>query len=332
MKVIFRNYQNCNASIFELIGGDSEVKQTTALGYLLSQDENVLRAFFNLKQITSILGKIKIETLSKIVVHTELTSTNDKRVDIAILLYKDNKPLKALLIEAKSIKLSISPKDVVNQLEGYLLREKFQELKHFKDIFGCILSKNDFVLQTKNITSISWNNVIAILNKYDGLPKEFLNFLMKINGTMNFYEEEVYSIPAGETSELVYQYPSIYECPNSGTNYTSIKKPLYLAFRKKGGGVMEKLFGLENIIVLNPSQDFDSFQEDPSYSEEIKKRVKYYCDDSWGENYANEEKQFFILSLSNQIDLPHKPKPNKNNSFRAYYKLADLLNCNKKII
>ena len=332
MKKIFRNYHNYNASIFDLIDGSSEVKQTTALGYLFSQDENVLREFLKLKQINSILGKVKIENLSKIVVHTELTSNDDKRVDIAILLYKDNQPLKALLIEAKSIKLNISPKNVVDQLEDYLFKEKFNELKSFNELCGCILSKNSFILTKGNITSISWNCIINILNKCDGLAKEFLNFLIKINGAMNFYEEEVYSIPAGITYKYQYEYPYIYECPNSGKNYKSIKKPLYFAFRKQGGGIMEKLFGIEKIIILNPFEDFNSFWADPSYSDELKNRVKHYCDDIWGNNYANEEKQFFILSLNNQIDLPHKPKPKKNNSFRAYYKLSDLLNQNNEVI
>ncbi len=52
----------------------------------------------------------------------------------------------------------------------------------------------------------------------------------------------------------------------------------------------------------------------------------------WGEEkkYEDKERQFFILSKENQIPLKHKPRPLINNSFRAYYKLSDLLNPEKK--
>jgi hypothetical protein len=43
------------------------------------------------------------------------------------------------------------------------------------------------------------------------------------------------------------------------------------------------------------------------------------------------KKQVFILS-ERTIDLPHSPKPRANNSFRAYYKLADLLDREMKIV
>lgn len=327
MKKIFRKYKNFNASIFDLIDGKIEVKQTIALGYLLINQEEVLNDFFKLKELSQLLGKIKINDYSKIVIHTELISKNEKRADIVIQLYKKNKPTKALIIEAKSINLNISPQKVTQQLNEYLNYEEFEELKGF-ELYGCILTKNSLVLNSDKIVSVSWNDILSIIVKYDGLAREYLKFLTSINGTMNFYEKEVYSIPAGGTYQYQYESPHIYECPNEGS-YKSIKKPLYFAFRKKEG-IMEKLFGIEETIILNPNQDFQLFLDNPKYSEEIKKRVKCYCDSLWGEgNYANEEKQFFILSTTNQIELKHKPRPPKNNSFRAYYRLADLLDENK---
>jgi len=38
MEQIFRTYNTLNASVFDLLSGDTEVKQTSALAYLLSQD------------------------------------------------------------------------------------------------------------------------------------------------------------------------------------------------------------------------------------------------------------------------------------------------------
>ena len=95
---------------------------------------------------------------------------------------------------------------------------------------------------------------------------------------------------------------------------------------------MEKLFGIEDVIVFNPFLDFNTFMANPKYSNETKKRIKEYCDDFWGDgNYDDNEKQFFLLSLENQIELKHKPKPNKSVQGRIYYKLAEILN-GKKLI
>jgi len=136
---------------------------------------------------------------------------------------------------------------------------------------------------------------------------------------------EVLSIPtAKETNELANEYPFIYECPNKG-RYIVKSKPLYITFRKSGGGEMEKLFGIDEIIILNPKNDLDTFMKDDNYSTEVRERVKYYCE-KIGVEKLNEEKQFFILSQENSILLPHKPKPKKrNNSYRAYYTLSYLL-------
>lgn len=331
MKKIFRKYNNFNTSIFDLIDGKTEVKQTTALGYLLANQDKVLDDFFKQKEIKRLWGNTKINKYSKIIIHTELYSKSRKRADIVIQLYKNNIPEKALIIEAKSISLNISPYDVTKQIDGYLNKEEFEQLKGF-ELYGCVLTKNNLVLKSNKIASISWNAILKILAENKGLAKEYLNFLTNINGTMNFYEKEVYSIPAGGSYKYQYGYPFIYECPNEGKNYKSIKKPLYFAFRKKGG-IMERLFGLDEVIILNPHQDFQMFMENPNYSDEVKQRVKNYCDRLWGKDeYDDNEKQFFILSTSNQIELEHKPKPLSNNAFRAYYKLSELLNKEKEFV
>jgi hypothetical protein len=45
----------------------------------------------------------------------------------------------------------------------------------------------------------------------------------------------------------------------------------------------------------------------------------------------NDEKQVFLLS-DKTIALPHKPKPKRNNAFRAYYELAELLDQSKDFV
>lgn len=320
-----------NASVFDLIDGDLEVKQTLALGYLLAKDDEVLSKFLKLPAFSSLIGKINLVDFSKIVIHAELCSHTRKRADIVILFYKNNAPDFGLIIEAKSIRLNISPNEVKTQILNYMENEKFDLLEGFK-LYGCILAKTESVIDSNRVCSVSWSSLIEILKTTTKLGQEYLKFLTNINGVMNFYEKEVYSIPAGDSYKWQYNYPYIYECPNEGRNFVSMKKPLYFTFRKEQG-VMEKLFGVEEVIIMNPKQDFDLFWKSDSYSVEIKLRVKFYCDDLWGEGkYIDNEQQFFILSLSNQIELKHKPRPRKNNSFRAYYKLAELLNPDKEFV
>jgi len=51
MNNIFRTYSTLDASIFNLISGNTEVKQTLGLAFLLSQDIKVLQAFLKIEEI-----------------------------------------------------------------------------------------------------------------------------------------------------------------------------------------------------------------------------------------------------------------------------------------
>ena len=95
---------------------------------------------------------------------------------------------------------------------------------------------------------------------------------------------------------------------------------------------MDKLYGLDEVIVLNPRQDLESFLLSTAYDDDVKERIGAYCSKLWDGNSPDEEKQFFVLSKTNQIHLKHLPRPPANNAFRAYYRLADLLDSNKTIV
>ena len=145
---------------------------------------------------------------------------------------------------------------------------------------------------------------------------------------MKFYESEVYSIPTAKWSNTAIQNFGIYECPNEG-RYIIKKKPLYITFRKSGGGEMDRLYKVDDILVLNFHKDFEAFLESDQYQENDKKRVKeykdYMLDEGIWSSLPKDDKQVFILSKKT-IELPYKPKPKRNNSYRAYYELADLIN------
>lgn len=332
MNNIFRTYSTLDASIFDLISGNTEVKQTLGLAFLLSQDGKVLQAFLKLDEIKRVTGNLRLSKFNKVIVHSELISDSKKRADIVIQLYKNNVPDIALIIEAKTASKNTKGQSVINQLESYLIPTEFTSLSKFTT-YGCTLTKNDLVINHKRITALSWHRIFEFLSKHKGLAEQYLNFITNIKGTMKFYEKEVLSIPAGASSDYQYKYPHIYECPNEGNQFTSLKKPLYMTFRQVPGGIMEKLFAVDDIIIMNPHTDFEAFWNNKSYSKDVKDRVKYYCDEFWkGRFYDNAEKQFYILSEINQIELLHKPRPKTNGVYRAYYKLSTILNQNNQII
>ncbi len=337
MKTSFRLYSRLNSSYFDLIAGDKETQQTKGLGLLLSKSQTALTAFLELTPLKEKIGKIDLERINKVIVNCELvSSTDDKyRADILIRFYRNEKPYKALLLEAKSINKGISVTQTNKQIENYITKEVFQEIKEFgNEIYGITLTKYSSYIKHENLISITWSDLIKAFHKNlpvkkeDCLLKDYFNFLTNINGIMKFYEKEVFSIPTQKWSSEAINRFYIYECPN--TDKFMIKyKPLYLAFRNSGGGEMEKLYKVDEIIILNFALDFETLLKDDRYNpgiiESIKNYVIYMKETKQWIELPTDEKQVFILS-KNTIELKHKPKPQRNNSFRAYYDLSDLLN------
>ncbi len=97
---------------------------------------------------------------------------------------------------------------------------------------------------------------------------------------------------------------------------------------------MKTLFGLDDVIILNPYRDLQEFLSNENYQADIRARIKSYCDSCFLEHYdyQNRDIQFFILSQTNTITLNHRPKPQRNNANKAYYTLSEILDENNKIL
>lgn len=331
----FRLYQSIKSSYFDLISGDKETQQTKGLGLLLSKSEEALISFLNIKNIHSKLKKYDLNSVDELIVNCELVSRSENkyRADIVLRFYKSNKPYFALLIEAKSINKGVSVYQTNKQIENYIEGNVFEELIEFKsDTYGVTLTKLPSIISHEYLISITWSDIIKCFykkkSKKDSLLEDYFIFLTNIKGTMKFYEREVFSIPTVKWSSTAIDKFNVYECPNSG-RYLIKQKPLFLTFRKSGGGEMEKLYKVENIIILNFSSDLNTFLKDENYDEDSRNKVKNYAEYMIEKGIWNklpeDEKQVFLLS-DNTIELKNKPKPKRNNSFRAYYDLSSLLN------
>ena len=184
------------------------------------------------------------------------------------------------------------------------------------------------------MVSVTWENIIQLLHEFckktdnDGIIKQYLNFITEIEKSMKYYEKEVLSIPAGRSLELVEKF-NIYVCPD--TKAYSYKKPIFVGFRKSGGGVMERLYKIDSIIVLNPTIDseIETFKRS-EYSENIKTRILNYIEAAEFTDIIDYDERFYILSENEYIELVNRPKPQRNNAKFTYYTLSEVLS--KKII
>ena len=300
------------------------------------QKSNIaLKAFIEIKSIKDKIGVIDLTSLDRLIVNCELISHTESkfRADIVLRFYKSGRPYKALLIEAKSINKRTSAESAEKQLQDYGSKDAFKELFEFGDNqYSITLTKMPKYEKKDFAISVTWSDIIEAfysVKSQDELLSDYFKFITNINGAMKFFEQEVYSIPTVEWSKNAIDKYSVYECPNSG-RYLIKQKPLYLTFRKSGGGEMDKLFKVEDIIIINFKEDFETFTNDERYDNRFRERVAKYAEymlkeEIWLE-LPSDDKQVFILS-DNPIELKNKPKPkNGNNSFRAYYELADLIN------
>ena len=183
----------------------------------------------------------------------------------------------------------------------------------------CITKEKGF-----SIVSMQWSDIIdifdTIVRKYKdndiSLEKDFLNYLLKINGLMNYYDIEVLSIPAGDTV-LAVEETSIYECPSEKAPYRSRgeHKPLFMAFRGEKG-LVKKLYKVESLIATPISgPDYEMFKE--THSKELVDRIEKYKEIVKYEetNGDTQSKWVFFLDDEKSIVLDPPVKYKRNNSF-----------------
>lgn len=338
MDMEFRIYNKVNCSFFDLIG-HKEPDQTKSLGYLLAKSKFAMEAFLSLLCDKKLCNrKTKKQLCSyKWIVNCEEQNDEKKRADIIVRFYDEYTPKRAFLIEAKSATIysNTNSENARNQIDRYkdLLKE-FDKKTWLITLTNVIKEGGN----NKDITQITWSNVIDALYKRksnDVLISDFINYFNSIQGTMNFYDEEVMSIPFGESRDAVLE-SNIYECPYATKYHYASRangKPLYITFREGGNqqGKMTKLFKVQDIIVLNFYDDetINAIDEQNKYAN-FKKRIEKYK--SKLRNQIDRGDKFvFILDEDNSFDLP-KPVVfdkrygnNGNAQTHVFLSLKDML-------
>ncbi|GGG88722.1 hypothetical protein [Paenibacillus radicis (ex Gao et al. 2016)] len=332
MKTSFRLYRK-NASFFDLIDGDNETKQTKGLAYLFSEFPELIVHF-----ILHIPGCPRLKDIDYVQVDAELVSTGSMpiRRDITLTFVKGRIKKFALIIEAKSIKVTAQYQAIEAQLSSYLDRQYFPMDEGVPKI-GITLTKNRVMHKPEmKFISMTWFELIGILVSFlrkHSMPEyriinEYIDFLRGVDKEMHYYEIEVLSVAAGKTYELT-KIHGIHACPDSNI----YKTPIYITFRMAGGGEMEYLYKIRDIVVFDPTMPSLSLMLeglDPEFAMRIKGYVSDRSTGAFGFE-KDEPYRFYYLDVQNAIHLPHHPKPEKNNTGPRYYSIASCIKGEKII-
>lgn len=318
----FRKYDKIS-TIFDLIGGDLEPKQTTALGYLFNKSRSALNAFLKL------IG-VKV-TFDKCIVDCEAQckeKDNNGRIDILLRLYQDEHPVKAIIIEAKSVKAKTSEVAANNQVQKYV---SFPQLKGFSNKETVTLTQ---VVKTlvEGSTSITWLDLVNELSNVQGkepIIKDFINYILNIKGNMKHYEEEIVSIPAGNSYEAVVS-SGIYECPVEYKR--NPQNPLFITFREKGGGAMKTLYKLLDVLELDLDDEASIEKVDEASIEKVGKQLNLKDRLDRYKSFGTPTKgvkRVYVLDIDDAITLPIPVTPMENNTPIINYKISDFIGeCN----
>ncbi|MCP1144876.1 phospholipase D-like domain-containing protein [Lysinibacillus endophyticus] len=182
---------------------------------------------------------------------------------------------------------------------------------------------NELIEQVKN-----WQITMELIEKeqefIDGYKeKEKITYSWGADiKTEEIFDEnaKVLSVPAGDTIHLIDKYFVHAHPISSGYNYSSTE---YIAFRKKNGGVMEKIFRISETFVVEMNK-WESVIEKIDVSDIIKNRITNYIIDRYRDFEFDKapKYKFYILSLI--CNLPNEPHPPVNNPGGWIYTIKDL--------
>ncbi len=327
---------NKAATFFDLINGGREPKQTKGLALALSKDVTLRNHFLEHPTVRKAIvdktkSKLSLNKITFVEVAAEAPTTRGLFADIVIKIDVDNKPFVALIIEAKSLNVRANSAALANQISGYLNYNSFPLLKNYP-LVGIVLTRHRQFLP--GIESMLWEDIVqmtanACKSKSHNITKDYFTFLTGIQ-TMKFYEEEVLSVAAGATINLVQQH-QVYVCPDTPAyNY---RKSIFMAFRAQQG-IMKDLYRVLDVVIINPLNpgELRAFQNS-SYDQSMKQQILNYiaAAPSRGNTaaFTNTPQRFYVLDAST-IPLPNAPRPKRNNPGARYYCLHDILT--KKVV
>ena len=126
-------------------------------------------------------------------------------------------------------------------------------------------------------------------------------------------QTQVYSIPAGD-SYTALKANQVYSCPDSYHEFPD----KYLVFRQSGGE-MDTIYSVDSICLLDPHDETTWRFVAPASRDRIRQYVHHRTD-----YFASNRGKHRFYLLTKAAELPHKPRPERNNVNRRRYTWQEL--------
>lgn len=138
---------------------------------------------------------------------------------------------------------------------------------------------------------------------------------------------DVLSVPVGDTFDYVVAY-EVHACPDS----YSYRTTQYITFRGRGGSMWRVYdLGRTHLFLLNPDAPAtirERIIASQPIDDEAKERVRgYWADRDRARrfhNSDNEDYRFYVLPQRGNIELSHKPRPERTIQGHTYFDLGEL--------
>lgn len=321
------------ATLFDFIGSshvDVEVRQTKSIAIALSYEPEFFSSFLKLVGVND---KDICFNTSMVMAESQWNKAK-LRSDILILARSHESVLKkVIVIECKSKSVAkVSDAKIDKQISRYC------------KAIGCVFKRsliipiaisNNNVGYANRVKSISWNTLFTLVDNISKkltkkknchfmrlrLFRDFKDYLLRGGSKMKYYEEEVVSIPAGNTIKGVEKY-GVYACSNDKRH--AFKDSIFLTFRPRGGK-MTMLYKLEGKYIISKTDI--KYIKGLEIDEGHKARIINFLKDTDASHYKYKHPEGTVVYL---LDYLHVIKTDAHSSGQsprgiAYYYLSDML-------
>lgn len=302
-----------------------------SLGYLLAKSDIALETFLGMLFCK---GDVKKLISYKCVVDCEminlLPNRKSQRADIVLRFYRNYCPEHAIIIEAKSACARINNQCAASQANLYLTMPHLQAFPQ-----KSIVTLTTIVTGSgANVTSIKWSDLISeFMQVANGkcweaeLIRNYVEYILKIQNIMNFYDKEVLVIPAAKSAPMASNpLCGIYECLVGRKHYDARAKshPLFIALAGRGGRI-DMLYKVNEILQLDihDQQAINALGKNQKYTNLVN-RIDYYKNNVKFPLLAG-DRWIFVLDHSRSVKLPYNVVVKKMTRSHHYRNLRDFV-------
>lgn len=353
METTFHVYQSgaqrFTNTVFDLLSGSKEVSQTKGLAFILSEYPEAVISLLKVPEIRrlapqQLTTKMSAKKIVFISVSAERYTVAGDRADIVVQIHTQSGDKLALIIEAKNINVTTSATDLENQIQRYLAPGAIPELRGYHKI-GVALTMQSYPLQAA--ASVQWSTVVTVLSKLlddmvEGKKKQkktdsqscrqrllssYIQFIIRAGRQVQYFQEEVLSVPAGGTLHLIRAH-GIHATP--ATQQYNYRRALFITFRAANGGAMDELYRIEDVVVFNPMNPAELINfQNSAYPQSLITRIMNYIAaarqlNGNGQIAYNGTHRFYVLS-TNPVRLPVTFYPRLPGVYHTYYNLNQMI-------